>query len=86
MKLKTHGKSTSEVEVTHLDMHGLWLWLKGKEYFLSYDEYPWFKEAKIKDVLNVKFLHGFHLHWPKLDIDLEVESLNNPQNYSLKYK
>jgi hypothetical protein len=71
--------------VSHIDTHGLWLWVKDKEYFLSYDEYPWFKEAKVNQILNVKLLHGFHLYWPELDVDLEIGSLDRPQNYPLKY-
>jgi hypothetical protein len=71
--------------VSHIDTHGLWLWVKDKEYFLSYDEYPWFKEAKVNQILNVKLLHGFHLYWPELDVDLEIGSLDRPQDYPLKY-
>ncbi len=85
MKLKTHGQSISEVEVSHIDIHGLWLAVGDKEYFLSYDEYPWFKEAKVGEILNVQLLHGFHLHWPELDVDLEIDSLSNPQQHPLKY-
>jgi hypothetical protein len=85
MKLKTHGKNISAVEVSHIDTHGLWLWVNDKEYFLSYDEYPWFKEAKVNQILNVKLLHGFHLYWPELDVDLEIKSLDKPRDYPLKY-
>ncbi|GAF68497.1 unnamed protein product, partial [marine sediment metagenome] len=56
------------------------------EYFLPYNDYPWFKEAKVKEILNVNLLHGYHLYWPELDVDLEIDSLDNPQNYPLKYK
>ena len=31
MTLKTHGKNTSEVEVSHIDMHGFWLCVKNKD-------------------------------------------------------
>lgn len=86
MTLKTHGENTSEVEVSHIDVHGLWLCVDDKEYFLPYTDYPWFKEAKVKEILNVKLLHGHHLYWPELDVDLEMDSLENPQSYPLKYK
>ena len=86
MTLKTHGENTSEVEVSHIDIHGLWLCVDDKEYFLPYTDYPWFKEAKVKEILNVKLLHGCHLYWPELDVDLEIDSLENPQTYPLKYK
>jgi hypothetical protein len=35
-------------------------------------------EAKKKEVLNVQLLHGYHLYWPELDVDLEIDSLENP--------
>ena len=83
MKSQTVGKNTSEVEVSNISLHGLWLYVKGKEYFLPYAEYFWFKEAKIKDVFNVKLLYGRHLYWPSLDVDLEISSLENPERYPL---
>jgi hypothetical protein len=60
--------------------------VRDKEYFLPYDEYPWFREAKVRDVLNVRLLHEDHLHWPKLDVDLSVESLENPERFPLTYQ
>lgn len=86
MTLRTRGKNISEVEVSHIDIHGFWLCVEDKEYFLPYSDYPWFKEAKVKEILNVGLLHGYHLYWPELDVDLEIDSLDNPQNYPLKYK
>jgi hypothetical protein len=85
MKSETPGVSTSEVEVTNIDGHGFWLFAKGREYFLAYREYPWFMEAKVADILNVELLHGVHLHWPALDVDLTVESLEHPETYPLIY-
>ncbi|MBN2018638.1 MAG: DUF2442 domain-containing protein [Sedimentisphaerales bacterium] len=86
MKSKSRGKSTSAIEVTHIDSHGFWLYVNDSEYFLSYDEYPWFKQAKVKEILNVRLSHGCHLYWPDLDIDLELDCITNPQSYPLKYK
>ena len=86
MTLQTRGESISEVEVSHINMHGFWLCAKDKEYFLPYDEYPWFKETKVKEILNVQLLHGHHLYWSELDVDLEIDSLENPQDYPLVYK
>ena len=74
------------IEVTHIDSHGFGLYVKDSEYFLSYDEYPWFKQAKVKEILSVRLLHDCHLCWPDLDIDLELDSLDNPQSYPLKYR
>lgn len=85
MKLKKLGKLTSKVEV-EISKHGIWILVEDKEYFLKYKEYPWFKEAKISDIQNVKLFFGNHLHWPKLDVDLELKSLKHPEKYPLIYK
>jgi len=86
-KSKKPGKGTSkpEAEVLNVSPHGLWLLAAGREYFLPYTRYPWFKNAKVKDLYQVKLLHGYHLHWPTLDVDLEVQSLNKEANYPLVY-
>jgi len=86
MKSRARGQSTSAVEVSHIDMHGVWLCIEDKEHFLPYDEYPWFRDARIKEVLNVTLLHGYHLYWPDLDVDLEIDSLENPQKYPLIFE
>jgi len=86
MTLRARGESILEVEVSHINAHGLWLSVNDTEYFLPYDEYPWFRDAKVKEILNVVLLRGHHLNWPELDVDLEIDTLENPQNYPLKYE
>ena len=77
---------TSEVEVLNASVRGLWLYVAGKEYFLSYEEYPWFRTATIDAILNVQLLHERHLHWPDLDVDLEVDALEHPENHPLMFR
>ena len=85
MKSPKLGTRTSDVEVTNIDSHGFWLFIKGKEYFLPYEEYPWFKDARVCDILNVEFSHENHLHWPDLDVDLSLDMLEAPHKYPLIY-
>jgi len=86
MTSSTLGKNTSKVEVENISRHGIWLLVKGQEYFLPNKDFPWFKDAKLSDIYNVKLIHGEHLHWPNLDVDLEIESLRNRAQYPLVYK
>ena len=72
--------------MTNIDRHGLWLYVGGKEYFLPYEEYPWFRDAKVCDVLNVELLHEQHLHWPSVDGDLSLASLADPDAFPLTYR
>jgi hypothetical protein len=83
MKSSTHGIATSPAEVTNIDSHGIWVLICDEEYFLPYEDFSWFKSAKVEDILNVELHHGVHLHWPALDVDLSVESLKNPGKYPL---
>lgn len=86
MKSASAGTSTSLVEVTQISRHGLWLLAGGREYFLPHDEYPWFTQGSVGEVTNVKLLHGHHLWWPDLDVDLELDSIHSPGKYPLVYK
>lgn len=85
-RLEKLGRSTSSVEVLNISAQGIWLYVHGKEYFLSFEHHPWFKEANIGAIQNVKLLHGHHLHWPVLDVDLELESLESSHMYPLVYR
>jgi len=78
------GASISQVEVTNVDCLGLWLLVEGKENFLSHKDFPWFKEAKLTDILNVELYSGGHIYWPALDVDLCASILENPDKYPLK--
>ena len=83
MKSSTLGADTSLAEVTNIDTHGIWVLVSDKEYFLPHEDFPWFKKAKVEDILNVELLHGVHLYWPVLDVDLTLDSLENPGKYPL---
>lgn len=79
-----HGDSTSEVEVTNISSHGVWLLAHGKELFISYDEFPWFRDAPVKSILNVEEMSPGHFYWPDLDVDLTEEIINQPEKFPLK--
>ena len=86
MKSIERGASTSDVEVSQISPHGVWLLVRGREYFLSYEEFPWFQEARLAEIQRVTLLHGRFLRWEDLDVDLAVESLEHPERYPLKYR
>ncbi len=78
------GADTSAVEVTNISKHGFWLLLGEQEVFLPFETFPWFREAPVGKVLHVERPSEYHLYWPELDIDLEVESLFHPERYPLQ--
>lgn len=71
---------------TRISKHGLWVLVGEKEYLLTYEDFSWFSAGKISEVTNVELLHGTHLRWPDLDVDIELESLKYPDRYPLVYK
>ena len=72
--------------VEKITRFGIWMLIKGKEYFLPYTEFPYFHHLPRRAIQNVRLLHGFHLHWPDLDVDLDIDNLENPQNFPLRDK
>ena len=86
MKSQEPGKDISAAEILNISVHGVWVYVDGKKYFLSYQDYPWFENAKVSEIHNLRLLHGHHLYWPDLDVDLELASLEHPKNYPLIYR
>ena len=77
------GDATSEVEVTNISRHGFWLWLRDRELFVSFADFPWFAEASVAKITNVEWPSADHLYWPDLDIDLSVRSIAHPKEFPL---
>lgn len=50
---------------------------------LDFARYPWFAEATMAEIRDVTLLHGHHLHWPRLDVDLHLESIEHPERFPL---
>jgi hypothetical protein len=63
MRLSKRGKATL-VSVENVTPLGIWLFVQGREYFLSYEDYPYFREQILSAIQNVQLLHGCHLYWP----------------------
>ncbi len=83
MRSPGRGKGTS-ISVENITPFGIWLFVSGKEYFLSYEDYPYFRDQTLSAIQNVQLLHGYHLHWRQLDVDLEIDNLEHPEKYPLR--
>ena len=64
MKLETLGKNILTVEVTHISSHGIWILAENDEMFLDYENFPWFKDASVKQILNVQEPSHNHFYGP----------------------
>ncbi len=72
-----------EIEVTNISNHGLWVLTNEKELFLSYEDFPWFKNKTINDIIKVKGNEQGHLYWENLDVDLSLEMIEYPERFPL---
>jgi hypothetical protein len=77
------GTATFPVEVSHVSRHGLWLLAGDEEYFLSFQYFPWFKSGTIEQVSTVERPTADHFYWPLLDIDLSLQSIQDPASFPL---
>lgn len=78
-----HGTTTSVAEVTNISRHGFWILLGDEELLLSYEQFPWFRQATVEQIVNVEWPAPDHLYWPSLDIDLSVSSIRRPEDFPL---
>jgi hypothetical protein len=83
MRSATLGRSTFPVEVTNVSPHGFWLFVGEQELFVPFKDFPWFKDASIRQITRVERPSAHHLYWPDLDIDLAVDSLTHLERYPL---
>ena len=80
------GTPVSAVEVSHISSFGVWLLAHGAELYMSYEDFPWFRDAPIGKVRNVEEPTPNHFSWPELDVDLSVDIIEHPDRFPLKAK
>ena len=80
------NSSNTSANVLMINDKGLMLSVLGQDYFISFNRLPWMKDAATRDVLDVQMCGDDAIEWPKLDIDLEIDSLKHPERYPLVMK
>ena len=83
MKSGNIGIGTSGAEILNVSPHGFWILVGEKEYFLDFDHFPWFRRATLEQLFAVELLHGEHLYWADLDVDLDIDRIEHPEKYPL---
>lgn len=78
-----HGTNILQTEVSNISAHGIWLISEDKEYFLSYEDFPWFKGATVDQIFHLEEPRAGHLYWPDLDVDLSLDSIKSPERFPL---
>jgi len=57
-----------------------------EEFFIPFADYPAFFHGTVEQIMNFHTIGSIQIHWPGLDIDIELEALRKPQNYPLTFK
>jgi hypothetical protein len=64
-----------------INADGVSLSVTGKVYFIPYNRVPWFRNARVSEILNVTMMGRMGIRWEDLDVDLEIDSLEHPEKY-----
>jgi len=80
------GKDTASVEVSHISGNGVWLLAGDRELFMSFENFPWFKDAPVGNILNVEEPRAGRFYWPDLDVDLTDDINEHPEQFPVKLK
>ena len=81
-----NNTSSTSADVLMINDRGIMLSVQGQDYFLSYNRVPWMRDATINEVLDVHMCGQNAIEWPKLEVDLEIDSLRHPERYPLLIK
>ncbi len=80
------GAAISHSEVTNITAHGFWLLADDREYFVPFSDYPVFQNATVAQIYAVRRIGPTQFHWPQLDADIELEALERPEAYPLRFQ
>lgn len=86
MSSELHGIDISHSEVTNIINLGFWLLVDGREYFVPFADYPAFEQATVAQIYNIQRLSPAQFHWPELDVDIELEALEYPEQFPLIFQ
>ncbi len=54
MKSAAPGQSTSLAEVINVSPRGFWLFVGDRELFVPFNQFPWFREASVREIADVQ--------------------------------
>ena len=81
----TLGLNTSKNKTCFLCTtgEGMAVLVNGKEFFLRYDDFPWFEYCQARELRDVT-ADRWGVYWNAIGIDLPIEALEDPAKYPVK--
>lgn len=77
--------SQTEIKITSIEQDGFWMLIDDQEYFISFEQYPDFCSATLDQIFNFRYAFE-EIHWPDMDIDIELDALRHPERFPLKFR
>jgi hypothetical protein len=72
-------------QITNIEQDGFWLLTLDGEFFVPFERYPIFEQARLSQIFNFRESFG-DFHWDELDVDIEMEALKHPEQYPLVFQ
>jgi hypothetical protein len=69
--------------VTEVKETGFTVRVDGRDLFVAFDQFPWFRHARVEDLFRVELAGPDHLHWPAIDADLSLRAIEHPEEFPL---
>jgi hypothetical protein len=85
MLSKKRGKNIYASEVTAVGRDGFWFINQDCEFFVPFNDYPAFRKATVEQIYSMEEIAPGQLRWESLDADIELDALENPERYPLKF-
>ncbi len=85
MLSETRGSIICASEVTAIGRDGFWLISVDREFFVPYHDYPVFRSATVEQIFGMQEIAPGQLRWEALDADIEIEALEHPERFPLKF-
>ena len=60
--------------------------MKSNTHPMNFSDYPAFQSAAIEQIFTMQYISPTQLHWPELDVDIEIDALDEPEKYPLLWK
>lgn len=70
-----------KAEVTRVSSRGIWLKAHDRKFFLSYYDFPWFKNKPMRAVMHVEEPSPGEFYWPEINVNLGMETLLSPHRF-----
>jgi len=81
MRSSKPGGVDSSARLGEVGIYDFSIHVDGRFLRLTYYDFPWFRDATLEQLAAIERPAPDRLRWPELDVDLSIESIENPKRY-----